>query len=1104
MPDTNQKTVLWPDLSPFGASLTVAFNPTLARNFLRFEVRDRETFASLSGLPACDLVHILRDAGFSYAATEVNSRAMVAHDDALSAGQLPSECEAAAATARTVAIFYSNSLVIKKEVIQQFVPATRDTNFREMPISSIKHLDYAYMPTEDFSALVSGQQQGLTEPGIFYTTPADRQLMKDLASSQMTLNELLAYSDYPPVRLAAPGALDAATRQLLAFNSLATVERIMVGQTLGGEGVPLKAPRASAALVGYGRYQDAISACGGDVEGVERVNLPHGLPAAFDHKSSRILVLKDARYLEVPNLLRLPDPTGNEPNVFKHLAFIDQVVIIYAEYESLLQAGLLDEKQWEDAGKFAAVERGVSAIYLAMEKSAATFKASSPFLDSGDVLLRSGIRQLERRTEIFPKDFRQFLNQFEDGTFAKVKARRAQLNAERVYEASIGAVLQRVRGKDAELTRREDAGEKIGGARKDYARTWLTSSELSSLSVREMVEVVKKENIWPPLDYENMHERGVEPAVAYVIRELRNGLPVDPSKGGYNVGRQSLRSAALLEMTEERCIPFVNAVSIVRDALSEVRTEADLLQAMHRIRVEGSLRMTTRESGTVEYINNHQRTNDDGFNQGAGYKFASRLLPDVDLDNNGAPSSYGLRRLLAIGHAKTADSWEWCKKARKVKVTSNDDEAEKTVIRPEPEAPHLEHIERVGFDFRDGKDVDEKMFLSVFGFRGVEYGNWLPQSERQLVLNHAFDAFMDLAAALRLPARAMSLGGELALAFGARGRGGKGSAVAHFEPGRNVMNLTRLRGAGSLAHEWGHAFDYWLSKSVGLSPTRPVSEAAQALAGSSVFRMSPAARNLVKAVNVSRTRYKTQDERLKELGTCEWRNSIATVKTILQDSIVNWISSLDRLLPENARGGEFLAFATRQMSERFIDVPELTEYEAVKFDDVDAFMRVVTTGVDAMIGKEWRERFGTYLNYPRTQLKWVNDRVARMQAIAARFDPSQHPTASVMLKDAEFYDGFRSKKYWSTRVEMFARCFEAWVQDRIEADPGCKSQYLVFGREARSMEVEHSGYPRGEERSAVAAAMEQLFLECRPELVGLMKAESSQPREANESEPSTV
>ena len=49
----------------------------------------------------------------------------------------------------------------------------------------------------------------------------------------------------------------------------------------------------------------------------------------------------------------------------------------------------------------------------------------------------------------------------------------------------------------------------------------------------------------------------------------------------------------------------------------------------------------------------------------------------------------------------------------------------------------------------------------------------------------------------------------LAIAFGARGRG---NALAHYEKDLEVINLTKLRGAGSLAHEWGHALDHMIGQ----------------------------------------------------------------------------------------------------------------------------------------------------------------------------------------------------------------------------------------------------------------------------------------------------
>ena len=117
--------------------------------------------------------------------------------------------------------------------------------------------------------------------------------------------------------------------------------------------------------------------------------------------------------------------------------------------------------------------------------------------------------------------------------------------------------------------------------------------------------------------------------------------------------------------------------------------------------------------------------------------------------------------------------------------------------------------ERRGKDWRGGKDVTAEDFRNTFGFRGVEFGNWANQQERQLALNQAYDAFMDLSEATGISPRGLSLGGELGMAFGARGGGG---AAAHYEPGKVVINLTKTQGAGSLAHEWWHAIDNYFSR----------------------------------------------------------------------------------------------------------------------------------------------------------------------------------------------------------------------------------------------------------------------------------------------------
>ncbi|MFQ9938139.1 MAG: LPD5 domain-containing protein [Parasutterella excrementihominis] len=121
--------------------------------------------------------------------------------------------------------------------------------------------------------------------------------------------------------------------------------------------------------------------------------------------------------------------------------------------------------------------------------------------------------------------------------------------------------------------------------------------------------------------------------------------------------------------------------------------------------------------------------------------------------------------------------------------------------------------DRVGPDYRQGKDATPEMFQETFGFRGVEFGNWVKQGkngrERQWMLNNAYDSLMDLSKILDIPPKAVALDNELGLCFGSRGFG---SASAHYEPSNRLINLTKTKGYSSLAHEWFHALDHYLMR----------------------------------------------------------------------------------------------------------------------------------------------------------------------------------------------------------------------------------------------------------------------------------------------------
>ena len=102
--------------------------------------------------------------------------------------------------------------------------------------------------------------------------------------------------------------------------------------------------------------------------------------------------------------------------------------------------------------------------------------------------------------------------------------------------------------------------------------------------------------------------------------------------------------------------------------------------------------------------------------------------------------------------------------------------------------------------------VTVEQFAKEFGFANVQMGNWV-KSDLESAKSHldgAHGALLDLSDLMGIDTKTISLNGRLAIAFGGRG---SGSARAHYEPTGQIINVTKVAGGGSLAHEWAHAID---------------------------------------------------------------------------------------------------------------------------------------------------------------------------------------------------------------------------------------------------------------------------------------------------------
>jgi len=104
---------------------------------------------------------------------------------------------------------------------------------------------------------------------------------------------------------------------------------------------------------------------------------------------------------------------------------------------------------------------------------------------------------------------------------------------------------------------------------------------------------------------------------------------------------------------------------------------------------------------------------------------------------------------------------------------------------------------------------------NYFDFRSVKLGAWVKADEQRQRARDFFIALIDLQEILQVPPWVISLRGQLSLHYGA---GGQPGVAAHYMPAARVLALAKNAGAGSLAHEWFHAFDHYIAEFIFAEP----------------------------------------------------------------------------------------------------------------------------------------------------------------------------------------------------------------------------------------------------------------------------------------------
>lgn len=419
--------------------------------------------------------------------------------------------------------------------------------------------------------------------------------------------------------------------------------------------------------------------------------------------------------------------------------------------------------------------------------------------------------------------------------------REGKVTAEEVADA-YGAPNQATEedGADqAPVGRIDDFGEKLEGAKKDL---WKNYQKAMGDELPADAKDITLSKHFPEPDYDNLIASGMDIKAIAAIKAMRDEIPSKP-KMPSKVRRWVSELTALREFSNR----LINGSKSIDDVLGILSASNVNNKFADRINLYGEIGYPAFKSAKGYKITGGWTSFDKGvaeagkktalelpngkreyFNDRQSAVDALRIKLEVAPEGTERKTKLDVYRVTATGDLvigkkvasnKYIDLKGGFKSPKEAFQYYADNEAEllqlleqRKNVRPERRSTNNP---RVGIDYRLGQDVTPEKFAAEFGFRGVQFGNYVEQSRRPRDLNNAYDALLDLANIIGVPPRAISLNGTLGLAFGARGKGGKNPAAAHFERGEVVINLTKVNGFGSLGHEWFHAMDNYFSKARG-------------------------------------------------------------------------------------------------------------------------------------------------------------------------------------------------------------------------------------------------------------------------------------------------
>ncbi|MCR4374153.1 MAG: 2'-5' RNA ligase family protein [Acidobacteria bacterium] len=672
-----------------------------------------------------------------------------------------------------------------------------------------------------------------------------------------------------------------------------------------------------------------------------------------------------------------------------------------------------------------------------------------------------------------------------------------------------------------------DAGAELTFNKRNRRRGGLTWEDVVGQNQTLRVSQTTKANVYPQPEYAALIDGGMEPVVAHIVKQVYDAIavkpqttaPTDADLQAYIAGvnrvmdgtlawannkdairkwaNAQVRTARAMQGTPTSLSDLVDVPTLSlsvypesKQGLSDaLRNEARLIGGR---RVLGALHAGYSETArATKAVAGGWPAKQEAW-QRQGYKVVSsaeavQVKTGERYVSGGKETVHYLeinrRGFHDVASAEAAEArkaafkpWLLLKKSGRIEgefdTKADAEDAARAAVKRESKAIDVRgtavtEAERTGPPRREpGQNISSDVLLETFEFKGINFGNWLKgkggnEAERQLHLNHAYDAFADMADILGIPPKAISLNGLLGVAFGAQG---SGKNAAHFVPGVNEINLTRTQGAGTVAHEYGHALDHYFATQAGLAGyPEPFLTEHVSHPGTTGYNRAGGKRTAPDTLRPEiaeafRVIVSSMNRVLESGAQAETRLLMAGTQAL--KSVNGWLGQIKRdFTSAGVAESAFDALAERI---RTLDLGD---------GKVAVGNAQLSPAVAAL--RDLYKSAGGSRAYSLDSIKSLQSNVdylayLKSDAIAGRAHTPQTVSTDYSRQASALDQEKGGKAYWSTNLEKFARAFDAFVRDRLAAR-ATRNTYLSRDGQPATWE------PQGAERIAINEAFDTLI-----------------------------